>query len=273
MKHVVITGGSRGIGIALARRMLELGCRVTIAGRSEGSARAALDQLLREVPAHGAVLSARACDVTQLEELEALWRHAQALAPIDMWINNAGTSAPLAPLWELSPRDIDEVLETNIGGVLHGSRVAMRGMREQGFGVIYNLEGFGSAGQTFPGVLPYGASKRAVAYISKALAGEARGWAVRVCTIDPGAVRTEMVAATWKNVSGDSALMASMIDALAISAEEVARLLAPRLLDNQRSGVRIRPWNEPVAWLRLLLVPLALLRRAFNASTMQTPRT
>lgn len=267
MKHVVITGGSRGIGLALARRFLELGCRVTLAGRSEASSRGAIDQLLREVPAHGALLSAHACDVSKLEQLEALWRHAQALAPIDMWINNAGTSAPLAPLWELSPAAIDDVVDTNVRGVLLGSWVAMRGMREQGFGVIYNLEGFGAAGNTFPGVLPYGASKRAVAYISKALAGEARGTPVRVCTIDPGAVRTDMVAATWTNVSGDSALMATMIDSLAISAEEVARLLVPRLLENQRSGVRIRPWNEALAWLRLLLVPLALVRRAFARPT------
>jgi len=272
MKHVVITGGTRGIGIALARRFLELGCRVTIAGRSEGSTRAAIDQLLREVPEHGALLSAHACDVSKLEELEALWRYAKERAPVDMWINNAGTSAPLAPLWELPAPVLQDVVDTNVRGVLLGSWVAMRGMREQNAGVIYNLEGFGSTGMMFPGVLAYGASKRAVAYISKALAAEAHGSAVRVCTIDPGAVRTDMVAATWSNVAGSSRFMAAVIGALAIDAQEVARLLVPRLLENQRSGVRILPWNVAIAWLRLLAVPLSLLRSAFNANKVDPPR-
>lgn len=203
--------------------------------------------------------------MAQLEQLEQLWQRASARAPVDMWINNAGTAAKLAPLWELPAEALRDVIDTNVRGVLLGSWVALRGMRERGQGVIYNLEGFGADGSTYPGVLSYGASKRAVAYITKALAGEARATGVRVCSIDPGAVRTDMVRGTWGEVSATNKLMASMIDALAIETTEVAKLLAPRLLENTKTGVRIRPWNDMVAWLRLFLVPLALLRGGSKA--------
>lgn len=263
MKHIVITGGSRGIGFALARRFVELGCRVTIAGRSESSTRAAVEQIAQALPAQAGALEGVPCDVAQTDQLQALWQRASARAPVDMWINNAGTSAALAPLWELPAQALQDVIDTNVRGVLLGSWVALRGMREHKTqGVIYNVEGFGSDGSAYPGVLAYGTSKRAVGYLSKALAGEARATGVRVCTIDPGAVHTDMVEATWGNVAAANKLMAAMINALALAPDEVARLLAPRLLENRRTGVRIRPWNDLVAWLRLLLIPLELVRGA-----------
>jgi short-subunit dehydrogenase len=138
----------------------------------------------------------------------------------------------------------------------------MRGMRKQTAGTIYNIVGFGSDGLMYPGALAYGASKRAVGYITKALAREAKGSGVRVCSMDPGAVRTDMVEATWKSAAAGSRTMSAVIMALAIEPEAVARLLAPRLLADHRSGALVRPWNALVAWLRLFLVPLALLRGA-----------
>jgi NAD(P)-dependent dehydrogenase (short-subunit alcohol dehydrogenase family) len=273
MKHIVITGGSRGIGLSLAQRFLELGCRVTIAGRSESSTRAAVAQLASHAPAHASSLEGIACDVSRAAQLEQLWQRASARAPVDMWINNAGAAAKLAPLWEQSAQALEDVIDTNVRGVLLGSWVALRGMRERATGVIYNLEGFGADGSTYPGVLSYGASKRAVAYITKALAAEARGTGVRVCSIDPGAVHTDMVRATWGEVSAANKLMATMIDALAIEPAECAKLLAPRLLDNQRTGVRIRPWNDLVAWARVLTLPLlALLRGGAPRSSTDSPR-
>ena len=233
---------------------------MTLAGRTESSTREAREQLAYALPAQREVLSAHACDVSEVEQLEALWKQASEHAPIDLWINNAGVSGKLAPLWELTARELQHVIDTNVGGVLLGSWVAMRGMRAQNAGTIYNLEGFGADGSTYPGTLAYGASKRAVAYISKALAREAHGSAVRVCTIDPGAVRTELVQSTWGALAASNRLMGAVIDGLALDPAECARLLAPRLLENQRSGVRIRPWNDLVAWARLWLIVPALFR-------------
>ncbi len=263
----MITGSSRGIGFALARRFLELGCRVTIAGRGDATTRAAMDKLTQALPAQASALSFRTCDVTRTADLEALWQHASAQAPVDVWINNAGVSPPLAPFWDVPAQALEDVIDSNVKGAMMGAWVAMRGMRAQNSGTIYNIVGFGSDGMMFPGALAYGASKRAVGYITKALAREAKGSAVRVCSMDPGVVRTDMVEATWRNVSSSSRLMSAVILALALEADEVARLLAPRLLANQRAGALVRPWNPLVSWLRLFLVPLALLRGALAGRT------
>jgi len=260
-RHIVITGGSRGLGFALARAFLDLGCRVTLAGRTEASTRAATDRLRESLPSRAGVLDGVACDVTRTDQLEGLWQRARAHGPVDVWINNAGVSPPLAPLWEIPSHALEDVMDTNVRGTLLGSWVALRGMREQQRGTIYNLEGFGADGTAVRGALAYGASKCAVGYVSKALAREARGGSVHVCTIEPGAVRTDMTAATWygPNVSK---VMSAAIDALALDPDEVARLLAPRILKNRRNGARIRPWNGVVAWARLLFLPFrGILRR------------
>lgn len=261
MEHVVITGGSRGLGFALAGAFLERGCRVTLAGRTESSTSAAVDQLRRALPARAAAIDGVACDVTRTEQLERLWQRARARGPVHVWINNAGVSPPLAPVWEIPSAALENVMDTNVRGVLLGSWVALRGMREQGSGTIYNLEGFGSDGTSVRGALAYGASKCAVGYISRQLAREVRDGPVRVCTIEPGAVRTDLTAATWYG-PGVSRTMLVAIDALALEADETARLLAPRILGNHRNGARIRPWSDLVAWGRLLFLPLwAVLRR------------
>ena len=207
--------------------------------------------------------------MSKAEELEALWQHAAARAPVDIWINNAGVSPALAPFWELPAQSLREVMDTNVRGVLLGCWVAMRGMRAQKTGVIYNLVGFGVDGMMFPGALAYGASKRAVGYITKALAREARGSGVRVCNADPGAVRTDMVEGPWRDAAAASRVMAAVVVTLAQEPDELAALLAPRLLSNQGNGNMVRPWNTLLAWLRLLLVPLALLRGTPRAK--QTP--
>lgn len=270
MKHVVITGGSRGIGYALAREFLELGCRVTIAGRSESSTQDASQRLLSDLPAARERISARACDVSQSSELEALWTHASALAPVDVWINNAGVSPRFMRLWELTAEELRDTIDTNVSGVMLGSWVAMRGMRAQGHGMIYNIVGFGSDGTTFPGTLPYGASKRTVSYLSKALAREAKGSPVKVCTLDPCGVRTEMTAVTWSAMGQANPVMGAMIDILALDPPACARLLAPRVLANTRSGALIRPWNAGVFWLRTLTLPVLALLRLPGAKASKT---
>lgn len=202
-----------------------------------------------------------ACDVSRAEELEGLWSRARSHGPIDIWINNAGMSPPFAPLWEISAEALKDVIDTNIRGVLLGSWVALRGMREQKNGVIYNLVGFGVDGHSVRGALGYGASKRAVGYISKALTREARECSVRVCTIDPGAVRTDMTDVAWYGPASNR-LIITALEAIALDPLDVARLLAPRILNNRRNGARIWPWNIVVTWARTLFLPLwAILSR------------
>lgn len=262
VKHVVITGSSRGIGFALARAFLELGWRVTVSGRSDESTQTAIALLRKDVPGRASEIDGLACDVAHTEQIEALWRHACSVGPVDIWINNAGVSPPLARLWEVPLRALEDTIDTNVRGMLLGTRVALAGMREQGCGALYNLEGFGADGITHIGAVAYGASKSAVGYVSKCLAREARGGPVVFGAIDPGAVRTDMTAATWYTPETPRFVIA-MIDAIALDPPEVARLLAPRIAGNRRTGVRIRPWNSFVAWARVLFLPIwgLLVRR------------
>ena len=259
------------MGFALAGAFLELGCRVTLAGRSEGSTQEACRRILAEQPTAADRLSGCACDVSNTSQLEALWAHAAALAPVDVWINNAGVSPSFGKLWELSAEELRDTIDTNVNGVLLGSWVAIRGMRAQSRGTIYNIVGFGADGTTYPGTLAYGASKRAVAYVTKSLTQAAQGTPVRVCTLDPCAVRTEMTAITWGALAAQKPIVGVMIDSLALDPPEAARLLAPRVLANKRSGVLVRPWSAGMFWLRTLTLPVFALLRLPGAKPKGTP--
>src|SRR3712207_4835966 len=133
---------------------------------------------------------------------------------------------------------------------MHGSRVAMRGMVEQGRGSIYNMEGFGSdGGFVLPGTIVYGATKAAVTYFTKGLVKEAKGTPVRVCFLNPGIVVTDLVSA------GDIEGSRRFLNAVADGVETVAPYLVRRILENDRRGARIN-WlsRRKLAW-RLATAP------------------
>ena len=169
MKRIVITGGSRGLGKAIAQRFQEAGWSVFISGRNQQT----LEQAIREIGCRGL-----AGDVTDEAHLQALWNMAAADGPVDVWINNAGLDHPRAMVWNLDSVDIKKVLDVNIFGSIAGTRTAVRGMKSQiGAGgeypgIIYLMEGMGSDGMVQPGVSIYGTSKAAVRYLYRALRSE-----------------------------------------------------------------------------------------------------
>ena len=167
---VVITGSTRGLGLALAQAFLERGCQVLVSGRGTEAVREALGQL----GPHGGRLGGQACDVTDPAQVGALWDGAvRRCGRVDIWINNAGVGQDYLRAWELPTEEVIRMVETNVLGVMHGSRVAMRGMRAQGGGAIYNMEGWGSDGKRRSGLTVYGTTKRAVRYFTRTLADEA----------------------------------------------------------------------------------------------------
>ena len=192
MKTVVITGSTRGIGYGLAEEFLKLGCQVVISGRQQATVDQAVAGLAER---HGPErVGGQVCDVTVLDQVQALWDGAvQRFRRVDVWINNAGTSTPLAPLWEQDPAAVRCVVETNVVGALHGARVALRGLLAQGSGSLYNLEGFGSDGRTMAGMTPYGLTKRATAYLTDALVKETKGTGIVVGALRPGMVLTRLI--------------------------------------------------------------------------------
>ena len=241
MKSVVITGSTRGIGRGLAENFLARGCQVMISGREPGPVAAVVDELARQ---HGAgKVAGLACEITDGGQLQALWDEAVSrFGRVDIWINNAGVSAPRKALAETDETVIAKVVSINLGGILLGNAVALRGMQGQGGGQIWNMEGFGSGGQVQPGMCVYGATKCAVNYINKALQKEVGGSGVQVCTLSPGIVVTDLLMGDYDTSSAEWEKSKKIFNILGDTVATVTPYLVDGILRTNRSGAK-------VAWL------------------------
>jgi len=252
MKVIVITGSTRGIGFGLARSFLELGCAVVVSGRTGESVARAVSALQAEFPADR--ILGQPCDVTDFAQVQALWDATQArFGRVDIWINNAGVANPLAPLWEHPPERLKSVVETNVLGTLYGAKVALAGMQAQGYGQVFNLEGFGSTGRTMPGMTLYGSTKRAVRYITRSLAEEVRDTPILVGSLRPGMTLTDLITAQRQNDPQQEARMRRILNILGDRVETVTPFLTRKALANRRNGAQI-VWLTPgkVLWRFLL---------------------
>ncbi|MCB1690050.1 MAG: SDR family oxidoreductase [Halioglobus sp.] len=238
MKTVVITGSTRGIGRGLAENFLARGCQVVISGRSQD----AVDTVLGELNA-GDKAAGFACEVTDAAQVQALWDGAQQrFSRVDVWINNAGISAPRKNLADTDVDDIEKVVQVNLCGMLLANRVALRGMIAQGSGQIWNMEGFGSGGQAQPGMAVYGATKRAVNYLNKALQKELGDTGVQVCTLSPGIVVTDLLVGDYDTSSAEWQKSKKIFNILGDTVETVTPFLVDGILKANKSGAK-------VAWL------------------------
>jgi len=257
-KNVVITGSTRGIGYGLADAFLARGCRVVISGREQPRVDEAVQSLDR---AHGPErIAGQVCDMTRFEQVQALWDAArQRLGSIDIWINNAGRSNLLAPFWELDPQQIQAVVETNLTGSMYGARVALAGLRAQGHGSLYNMEGFGSRGKRKqPGLTLYGATKAAIAFLTDSLVEETRGSNVLVGSILPGMVVTDMLLNQRSGDPADWERSKRAFNILADKVETVAPWIVERVLENEtkrQHGLRIARLNGMKVMWRFLSAP------------------
>jgi len=255
MKSVVITGSTRGIGYGLAAAFLDLGCVVTISGRSEASVSAAIAPLTARYGA--AHLFGQPCDVGRFPQVQALWDAAATRwGHVDIWINNAGAGNRMMDFWRLPPDEVRQVVETNLLGIMYGSTVALRGMMAQRFGALYNMEGMGSDGQIMPGLALYGTTKRGVRYFSAALAKEVEGTPLLVGTLSPGMVLTDLLLNDREMLDEKAwARRRRIFNILADEVETVTPWLARRVLNNRRNKVRIQWLTRQKAMLRFLLAP------------------
>lgn len=256
MKRIVITGSTRGIGFGLADAFLARGAALTISGRSQQSVDAALEKLSARYDPDR--LLGQPCDVTDLEEVRALWQAAvDRFGAVDIWINNAGIGHPLLPPWELSPQQVEAVIDTNVLGSLHGARVAIQGMLQQGEGQLYNMEGFGSKGRTQEGMSIYGTSKAAIKYLTKALIAETEGTPVQVGSISPGMLITDLIMDQFDSSPGRFEEARGVFNILADRVEDVTPWLAERVLENDKHGTHIAWLTTPRIMWRFMKAPFS----------------
>jgi NAD(P)-dependent dehydrogenase (short-subunit alcohol dehydrogenase family) len=245
MKTVVITGSTRGIGRGLAENFLKRGCRVVISGRRQD----AVDEVVASVEALGPV-SGKACEITSPEQLQALWDHAIAVAgSVDIWINNAGMDIPRTPLFDASVEDIRAIVDTNLTGALLANKIAMAGMKEQGHGQVWNMEGFGSNGMTQRGMACYGATKRAINYLAKALRKDAEGTGIAICTLSPGIVLTDLLLKDYDTSAPEWEQTKRIFNIMADTVETVTPWLVDGVLKADRNGAKVEWLTGPkIAW-------------------------
>ncbi|MCF6471405.1 SDR family oxidoreductase [Nonomuraea sp. MG754425] len=239
MSTIVVTGGTRGLGLGLARALVERGHQVVVCGTDPERVRATGD-----LPG----LVAEVADVTDRDQLQSLWeRAAGTYGRVDVWINNAGVSHTREPAWRLPAGQARHVVDVNLVGVLNGCAVAIAAMAAQGGGGhVWNMEGLGTDGRTVPGLGVYGATKRAVGYLTGALAKEVPD-GVGVGLLSPGMVVTDLLTHGYSEEERRRA--SRVLSILADRVETVAPWLADRVVSRARNGARVR-WLTPgkIAW-------------------------
>ena len=188
--HVaIVTGGSRGLGKALARELLAHGLHVIIDGRDA----AALDAAREELRRHGDVIAIGG-DVSDSEHAHALVAAAKDLGRLDLLVNNASTlgELPLPRIDALTRATFDRLFAVNLFAPIHLMQHALRLMQRSGdLATIVNVTS-DAAVEAYPQWGGYGATKLALEHVSRVFAAELDGSNVRVLVADPGEMNTQM---------------------------------------------------------------------------------
>ncbi len=190
MKHstVLITGASAGIGEACAEVFAEQGARLILWARRSERLEALGKRLHAE---HGTDVITEVVDVRDRAAVElAVSMIPEAWRTIDVLVNNAGLSRGLSPFHEGEHQDWEEMVDTNIKGLIYVSRAVIPGMVQRGRGTVVNIASIAGR-QAYRGGNVYGATKAAVKMLSDSWQIDLNGTGVRVTNIDPGLVETE----------------------------------------------------------------------------------
>lgn len=232
-KVAIVTGGTKGIGNAITRKLLGLGCRVVICSRN----REEVDRSVREL--HQTAndrIAGVPCDVANIQQVSDLISFGvQRFGGLDILINNAGLGI-FADISDLSPEEWKRVIDTNLTGVFYCCHAAIPHLKRRGAGYIINISSL--AGKNpFKGGAAYNASKFGLNGFSEAMMQDLRHDNIRVSYVMPGSVNTGFGGSsdagndTWK-----------------LSPEDVAQVVADLLSHDPRSlasCVEIRPSKPP----------------------------
>ena len=249
---VAVTGGARGIGQAIAASLARRGARVAI-GDIDGEAAE------RAAGALGAEAVGAQLDVTDRDSFERFLDMARdRLGPLDVLVNNAGVMV-VGPFAEANEVAAARVMDVNLGGVIHGMRLAIPRLRERGGGQIVNV--ISGAGWVPPAALAtYAASKHAAKGLSDAVRDELRGEGIRVTAVYPMLVRTELAVGTQPARGGRW-----------ISPEEVGEAVT-KAIERPRDEVFVPRWTAGILRLQSALPPRGrdALARVFGVDKLYT---
>ena len=184
-KVVVITGGSRGLGLVLARQLAQEGARLAICSRTQET----LDAAAAELRTYGNEVYAHRCDLTQKEQLVGFFDAVnQQLGPVDVLINNAGVIMA-GPCANTTDDDFHNSMNANFWAAYYATNAVLPAMQGRKAGRIINIASFGGK-VAIPHLLPYSTSKFALVGYSEGLRAEVARDNVFVTTICPGLIRT-----------------------------------------------------------------------------------
>ncbi len=222
MKRIaLVTGGTRGIGAAISRRLKDDGCMVAanFAGNEEAAAKFSEET---GIPTYKWSVADHASCSAGVATVE------KDLGPVEILVNNAGITRD-AMFHRMTPEKWQEVIDTNLSGAFNMSHVVWSGMRERGFGRIINISSVnGQKGQM--GQSNYSASKAGELGLTKALAQEGAAKGITVNAVCPGYIATEMVMAVAEKVR--EAIISQIPAGRLGEPEEVARCVAFLASDN-----------------------------------------
>jgi 3-oxoacyl-[acyl-carrier protein] reductase len=188
-RTALVTGGSRGIGRAIALELARQGCAVAVNYRSNAEA---ADQTAAAIRATGGKAISVAADVADSSQTKRMVEHVRAeLGPVDILVNNAGLLYA-SYLLDYQESEFDQMWNTNVKGTVHCAAAVAPSMIERGWGRIINLSSNAAIGTSMPGTTMYAATKGAVLSLTKRFALELGPHGITVNAVLPGFTKTDM---------------------------------------------------------------------------------
>ena len=231
-KLAIVTGASRGIGWAIAKKLSDLGAEVVITSRRQEE----LDKAAKKIRSTGAKAEGLQCDVSSLREVEHLADQLKSRRrKLSILVNNAGIGGFSTPLHELDPENWERIINTNLRGVFYMIRAFAPTLIANGGGDIVNISSLAGK-NALPNGAAYAASKWGLNGLSYSSAEELRAHNVRVTVVCPGSVNTDLSPHTEKNLQK------------MLQPEDVAHVVAMVVTQAKQSfasEILLRPTEKP----------------------------
>lgn len=248
MKHAVILGSSKGIGLGLAKEFLRLGFSVTITGTSENSLVNAKEELSEQFPLEK--IKFVTCKIQNPSDVEKVWEETtKDFKNIDYWINNAGIGQSRKLFWELELSEISNLIDINIKGQMMATKIVFEKMQIQGFGSIYNMLGYGYNGSKMLRMTLYGTSKNALNYFLESFVNETKNSKIIIGGLVPGMVVTDLLMKPIDNENSERQHFEKIVNILADKVETISPFLVKNIIKNKKHG-KIINWltSSKASW-------------------------